>query len=63
MPSLNGYSADLLTNDAVQTWGGFTVQGVSAGVLNFALFARMESRFFSRPRLRQNDISAARYKP
>jgi hypothetical protein len=36
-PGSNGYSNNLFSDTSVQTWGGFTVQGANAGVLNFAL--------------------------
>jgi hypothetical protein len=36
-PGSNGYSNNLFSDTSLQTWNGFTVQGASAGVLNFAL--------------------------
>jgi PEP-CTERM motif len=36
-PGSGGVSNNLFADTAVQTWNGFTVQGASAGVLDFAL--------------------------
>lgn len=36
-PGLGGYSNNLLTNGGNLTWGGYTVQGTTAGVLKFTM--------------------------
>ena len=36
-PGSGGFSNNLLTDTSPQTWNGYTLQGATAGILNFAL--------------------------